>query len=293
VTEPQLHKISLNGVELAYFERGSRQADKPTLLFVHATGFHGRIWDRIIESFPGYHSLALELRGHGRSENVVINHWREVGEDVAAFAEALRLANVVGVAHSMGAHAMVDAAAQCAAFARLVLLDPTIAAPEAYADAAPLPFDGPHPATKRRNRFASAKEMIERLLPKSSFGLYEPRILEDYCRYGLLPAESGGFELACPPEVEASVYMTARSNGGVYDSLRSLDIPVTIMRARARGADGPVADFSASPTWPGLVGEFKHAREIHLDDCSHFIPMQMPERVIAVVAEEIAAWTPA
>ena len=90
MAEPQLHKIQLNGVELAYFERGARQADKPTLLFVHATGFHGRIWDRIIEAFPGYHSLALELRGHGRSENVAINHWREVGEDVAAFAAALR-----------------------------------------------------------------------------------------------------------------------------------------------------------------------------------------------------------
>ena len=188
---------------------------------------------------------------------------------------------------------MVDAAAQGAAFARLVLLDPTIAAPEAYVDPPPLPFEGGHPAAKRRNHFASVEEMIERLLPKSSFGLYEPRILEDYCRYGLLPAESGGFELACPPEVEASVYMTARSNGGIYDSVRSLEIPVTIMRARARGADGLVADFSASPTWPGLVDEFKHAREIHLDDCSHFIPMQMPDRVIAVITEEIAALAPA
>jgi hypothetical protein len=40
--------MRLNDVELAYFERGVRSAARPSLLFAHATGFHGRIWDRII-----------------------------------------------------------------------------------------------------------------------------------------------------------------------------------------------------------------------------------------------------
>lgn len=289
----QAQTIRLNGVELAYFERGERRKGRPTLLFVHATGFHGRVWDRIIESFPGYHTLALELRGHGRSEKVPIRHWREVGEDIAAFAKALQLTDLIGIGHSMGAHGLVDGAAIGGAFARLILLDPVIAAPDAYDDPTPLAAAGVHPASKRRNHFSSVDEMIERLLPKSSFGLFEARILDDYCRYGLLPAPGGGYVLACPPDIEASVYMTARTNGAIYDSVRSLQIPVTIMRAQIRTAEGTEPDFSTSPTWPGLVREFSHGRELHLEGCSHFIPMQVPDDVVAVIAEEVAQWSPA
>ncbi len=294
MSEPILKKIHLNGVDLAYFERGERRADRPTLLFVHATGFHGRIWDRIIESLPGFHTVALEQRGHGRSQRVVISHWKEFAEDIVAFVDALELNDLIGIGHSMGAHGMVDAAARCDAFSRLVLLDPTISAPETYAEGAPAqapqPFEGPHPAAKRRNRFASVEEMMQRLLPKSAFGVYEPRIFEDYCRYGLVPSPDGGLELACHPETEASVYMTARTNEAIYERVRALQIPVTVVRAQVRPADSPVADFSASPTWPGLVGEFKHGREIHLENCTHFIPMQVPDFVVDVINEEIEAW---
>ena len=291
--EPELHKIRLNGVELAYFERGVPSPTKPTLLFVHATGFHGRVWDRIIESFDDYHTVAFEQRGHGRSERVVIEHWREFGDDIIAFVKARELGNLIAVGHSMGAHALVDAAGRCEAFARLVLLDPVIAAPEAYESDADTPFDAEHPAAKRRSHFSSVEEMMERLLPKSAFSLYEPRIFEDYCRFGLVPAESGGFELACHPTSEASVYMTARTNGGVYDSIRALQIPVTIVRAMERAGDSLVSNFSASPTWSGLVGELTNGREIHLADCTHFIPMQKPDTVVEIVREEVADWSPA
>jgi len=290
--EPALHRIRVNGVELAYWERGTKRPDLPTLLFVHATGFHGRVFDRVIDSFPEFHSIALEQRGHGRSENVPIRHWQSQGEDVEAFIRALSLNRLIGIGHSMGGHALVDAAAKCDAFARLVLLDPTIAAPEAYGEVAPLmPVDGAvHPAARRKNDFASPEEMIERLLPKGAYRLFEPRILDDYCRYGLVPKTDGRFELACPPEVEASVYMTSRSNGGIYDSLHSLEIPVTLMRAMEPAADADRGDFSFSPTWPGLVGEFRKGREFYMPDCTHFIPMQMPDEVIRVLREEVAGW---
>ena len=209
-----------------------------------------------------------------------------------AFTSALALTDLIGIGHSMGGHAMVDAAAATDAFTRIVLLDPTIASPEAYGEDAPLmAVEGDvHPAARRKNDFASPEEMIERILPKGAYRLFEPRILDDYCRYGLVEGENGRFHLACPPEVEASVYMTSRTNAGVYDSIRRLAIPVTIMRAMAPAEDAERADFSFSPTWPGLVGEFANARELYLPDCTHFIPMQMPDRVVAVIREEVAAW---
>jgi pimeloyl-ACP methyl ester carboxylesterase len=291
VTEPVLHRIPINGVSLAYWERGAADPTRPTLLFVHATGFHARVYDRVIESFPGFHVVALEQRGHGRSEHSPIAHWKTMGEDMAAFVTALELSNLIGIGHSMGAHAMVDAAAKTGAFARLVLLDPTIAAPEAYENPPPMIFEGGvHPAARRKNHFDSPEDMVARLLPKGAYALFEPRILDDYCRYGLVPAEGGGYELACHPEMEASVYAAARTNGAVYASAHSLSIPVTVMRGMEPTAERSAADFSISPTWPRLAGEFENGRDIHLKDCTHFIPMQMPDEVVRVLIEEVAAW---
>ena len=291
VMEPVLNRIRVNGVELAYWEWGTQRDDLPTLLFVHATGFHGRVFDRVIEAFPEHHTLSLEQRGHGRSEKIKIEDWRTQGEDVAAFTEALELHDLIGIGHSMGGHAMVDAAAESSVFSRLVLLDPTIADPDEYGVSEWPPFEGgEHPASKRKNDFASPEEMIERLLPKGAFHLFEPRILDDYCRYGLLEKPDGRLELACPPSVEASVYMTSRTNGDVYNSVHSLEIPVTILRAMEPSPEHPKGDFSISPTWPGLVHEFINAREFYYPDCTHFIPMQIPDEVIRIIAEEVASW---
>jgi lipase len=291
MSAPQLHKIRVNDVELAYFERGVPQTDRPTLLFVHPTGYHARVWDRIIESFDDHHVLALEQRGHGRSEKRLIEHWQVMGQDMAAFVRALSLQHIVGIGHSMGAHAMVDAAAQSGAFERLVLIDPTIAAPESYAEQPQPVFEGGvHPASRRKNSFSSPLEMAERLLQKGAYHLFERRILDDYCEHGLIRTESGEYQLACPPEIEASVYMASRSNGRIYDSVRSLDIPVLILRAQLPSADRTAMDFSSSPTWPGLVNEFRHGREIHYPDCTHFIPMQIPDEVVRVLQLELDSW---
>lgn len=287
---PELKFVQANGIRLAYFERGKPSADKPTLLFVHATGFHGRLWDYHAEAFPDYHSIALELRAHGRSENASFKDWSDFGVDQREFIKAVGLKNVVGVAHSMGAHTLLDAAAMTGAFDRLLLLDPTVAEPEAYNDSYAASFgDQLHPAAKRRNNYASAEDMLARLSGKSSFPYFKPRILWDYCQYGLEKTDSGDYQLCCPPELEARVYMTARTNGEVYNSIRSLDIPVTIVRAKLPDPDAG-QDFSSSPTWPELAGEFSQARDLHWQDCSHFIPMQRPDDVNKLLAEELDAW---
>ena len=281
--EPKLKSINASGIELAYFEWGELNTNLPSLFMVHATGFHARLWDDVIEKLPSNrHVIALEQRGHGRSEKVGADHWSTYGDDQATFLRALGLDNLIGVGHSMGAHGLVDAAAKTKCFKSLLLLDPTIASPDTYAefDGAQIDFSQLHPAAKRRNSYASAQQMYDQLKQKSSFPLFDSRILHDYCRYGLLPDGAGAFQLACPPEIEARVYMTSRTNAGIYDSVRGLTIPVHIIRAKLPKADN-LQDFSSSPTYPKLVDEFPNATEEHLADCSHFIPMQRPDLVVA------------
>lgn len=282
----------VNGVRITYFERGmSFRGTKPTLLFVHATGFHARVWDKIINNLGQFHSISVDQRGHGRSEKKKIDHWNDVTIDVLELIEQLDLTNIIGVGHSMGGHALLGAAAKCEPrFNRIVAIDPVIPSEDAYHDDTPSPFNGAeeHPTAKRRREFDSAEEMADRLRTKGSFGVFDPEMFMDYCRYGLLPNEKGkGYVLACPPEIEASVYMSSRSNHDIYEAIRSLTIPALILRAKEPAPDRSVMDFSTSPTWPGLVDQIKNGREIHFPDNTHFLPMEIPTEITRIINQEI------
>lgn len=292
---PSEGRVRAQGIELAYFEwYPERRGRGPTLLLAHATGFHARVWDAMISHLGERHVIAVDQRGHGRSDKTPITHWRVFGQDLAALVQALDLRDVVGVGHSMGGHAMVEAAAACPErFRRLVLIDPVIASPADYGEGG-WTISGlggqPHPTARRKARFDSPQAMIERFRDRAPFSLFRPDALRDYCTYGLLPAEDGdGFVLACPPAIEASIYMTSRSNPNVYRAIRGLDLPVLVLRAKAPPPDREVMDFASSPTWPGLVHELRQGREIHFPDHTHFLPMEIPERIAALVADELDA----
>lgn len=292
--EPVEHRVHANGVELAYFEWGSAQRGVgPTLLFVHATGFHARCWDPVIGRLGDRHVISVDQRGHGRSEKTEITHWKVFGQDLADFVRTLELSDVLGVGHSMGGHAMVDAAAtESERFRRLVLIDPVIASAADYEEGGWMISNlagEPHPTVKRKRHFDSPEAMIERFRDRVPYSVFQPDALRAYCTFGLLPIEGEtGFELACPPEIEASIYMTSRTNAGVYDGVRSIDLPVLILRAKLPADDRTTMDFSSSPTWPGLVNEFRHGREIHMKDHTHFLPMELPERIAELILGEFA-----
>src|SRR5947209_6384480 len=97
---PALTPSAANGISLAVWDWPGPGVP---LLFVHATGYHGRCWDRVIEHFPDHRCIAVDLRGHGQSDKPgLLAHWRVMGEDIAAVARALGLNGAVAVGHSMG-----------------------------------------------------------------------------------------------------------------------------------------------------------------------------------------------
>jgi pimeloyl-ACP methyl ester carboxylesterase len=143
----------------------------------------------------------------------------------------------------------------------------------AHAGATPVP----HATARRRNHWSSAEEMFARFAERSPFSAWDPAVLRDYCRHGLLPSPTGeGLVLACPPEFEAAVYATSRANAGVHESLRRLTLPVLVVRAQEPQPGGSRADFRVSPTWPGLVRQLARGREIHFPEKTHFLPMEEP-----------------
>ena len=285
--QPRQFDVNGDGVRLVGFEWAG---DGPPLLFAHATGFHARVWDEVIRSLPGRRAIALDLRGHGRSDQPSIEDggsaytWANFGRDVAAVTRTLALESVVAVGHSMGGHSVTMAAIlEPARFAALTLIDPVIArvirAPDAERGA-------PSFVARRRDRWSSVEEMVERFSGREPHSRWHPQVLRDYCRYGLLPHPEGGFRLACPPRTEATIY--AMGSHDLHDEIAGLEIPARVLRARERDTSNPAAAFDGSPTDPAVASWFRNGEDVSLPEYSHFIPMEAPGLVAGHIAEVAA-----
>ena len=284
------HRVAVRGIELAYFEWGPRVG--PTVLMLHATGFHARCWDGVIRVLAeGVRVIAVDQRGHGRSTKAPPYDWSEFGADAAALIGTLDLDDIIGVGHSMGGHAIVRAAGEHAdRFRALLLVDPVILDPAAYAMPAPFRSAGDHPVSRRRNRWASPEEMFERFKDRHPFSVWDPEVLMDYCRFGIVP-DGDGFVLGCPPQVEAAIYMGSAGRD-IRAMIEKVTKPVVVLRAMARpspgrrgASDTGAMDFARSPTWPGLAAAFVNGHDVHYPELTHFIPMQAPDLVARHIRE--------
>ena len=173
--KPNEHRDTFNGVELCWFEWGERVAGEQSLFFVHATGFHARCWDQVLNRLEG-HAIAIDLRGHGRSQSQGPYDWDTFANDLAAFAEARLASGSLAIGHSMGGHALAQVALQMPGFFdQLLLLDPVIMSPSIYGEGRHehskfLDASGVHPVARRRNYFESVDQMIENFKTKGSYG---------------------------------------------------------------------------------------------------------------------------
>lgn len=274
---PELISIVVDGLSLAVWEW---PGEDPPLLFAHATGFHGRCWDQVIRQLPHRRRcLAPEARGHGRSSKPSPPyHWPAFGLDLVRIAEQLKVAGAIGIGHSMGGYTVTSAAAlRPATFSKLLLLDPTIRRPETYGTQ---PIDAGF-IRKRRVRWPSPQAMLDSFSGRPPFDRWQRAVLRDYCDYGLL-AQNGEYLLACPPEVEASIYECSKeAEASPHSVIPSIAQPVVVLRAGASGR--PLFGDDPSPTDPQLASRFPRGRDVLLPKHSHYIPMEDPD----LVAEQI------
>jgi len=45
--------------------------------------------------------------------------------------------------------------------------------------------------------------------------------------------------------------------------------------------------FSLGTSGPGLAAEFKQGRELHYPNRTHFLPMEIPDEVAALISEDL------
>lgn len=276
---PREQRVAVGPLSLMVYEWAGAG---PPVLLAHANSFHARCWDQVVAHLPGRRCLAVDLRGHGRSDKPAPPYsWRAFAEDLVGIGRALGLRGAIGVGHSLGGHAVALAAAlEPALFSGLLLVDPVILPRAAYG----VRYAGEHFAARRRSSWESPEAMYERFRHRLPFSRWRPEVLADYCRYGLIEAPDGaGYVLACPPAVEADIYAAA-TEADIYAELAAVTAPVVVLRGHpsaARAAD----DLSASPTAPDLASHFANGRDRHLLNHSHFIPMEAPALVAGAISD--------
>ncbi len=271
--------VDANGVRLAVWERPGAH---PPVFFAHATGMHARTWNQIANRIPTRRVIAFDMRGHGLSAKPESPYeWHVFGEDTAALVRALGVRGATGVGHSMGGHSLAFAAAMAPdAFAELLLIDPVIMPLALYTGE---PRE-PHFTRRRRNQWTSPEEMFEAFKDRVPFSTWDTAVLRDYCDYGLLPSADGNsYVLACPPEIEGSIYENSTlHDANILDRLGLIEAPVTVVRAPRFMPLTGTMDMTASLTAPDLATRFQHGRDIVVPP-SHFIPMEAPGLVAEYV----------
>ncbi len=280
--------VKANGINFAIHECGQEyQAQQPTLILVHATGFHGRCWDQVIHRLKDRHVIAVDQRGHGASEQKSFSNWSVFGEDLAALLTELKVSGVEAVGHSMGGHASVAAAAQDSSlFSKLLLIDPVILDPSFYPmwDEQVLNGEPTHPAARRRSQFSSREDMFNRYRERLPFSLFTEAAMRDYCRHGLVD-NAEGVRLACDPVHEARIYDSVCSNQSILELVKTVTIPVTVARSMQPTKPEDIMDFRYSPTWKQLAKQFPNGEDRLFEHLTHFMPMQDPDQVAQLIRE--------
>lgn len=139
---------------------------------------------------------------------------------------------------------------------------------------------------KRRYRWASPQEMVERFENRPPFNSWDHQVLQDYCDHALVPSAEG-FVLACPPEIEAPIYEANTAvESNIYPEIATIQIPVHVFRA-GLGQD-PSNLMGSSLTAPDLAVNFARGDDILLQDHSHFIPMEAPGLAAKMIADMLS-----
>lgn len=270
----------VGGVRIRIHHLGGRG---PAMLCVHATGFHGRLWEPFVPRLrERYSVVALDQRGHGDSDKPEAGYdWENFGRDALGVVEHLGLKDAVGVGHSAGATALIFAETLApGTFSRLVLMDPTLLPPE-YRELAPAGFNPmSEQARRRRAIWDSVDQMVERLRSGTPLAGWQEEYLRAYVTYGTSPREDGTIELKCPPEIEAQVYAMAPRHDG-WERLERVRCPTLVLTG------------TTSHMWAGERAELVAGRvgtgRAETIEGGHFFPMENPEptidRVLAFLDE--------
>jgi len=213
--ERRFHDINDGQISAVHFGDLSQPIK---LVFLHANGFNGLTYRRILEKLP-LHSAALDLRGHGFSrlplpDEPLVN-FHIFRDDVTEFMRRHVDGPVMIAGHSLGGAVALLANQKDSSLIRaaLILDPPTLPPIWRYFFRKPRinqwlmeNFKYAKKARSRNAIFPSREFLNAHYAKKKLFQNFVPDMLTDYIEGGTRPHKDG-IELCCPPEWEARVFL--------------------------------------------------------------------------------------
>jgi len=263
------------------------ETPNPDIVFLHATGFNARTYRALLAPLGDkFHVLALDARGHGRTELPAkvfgYTSWKRHRDDLIAVLEHFT-APVTLAGHSMGGTvSLLTAGHRTDLVSGLALLDPVILPATMYAGSqmplGPLVQRFTMPlalgAGRRRATFGSREEAVAAFVGRGVFKSFPQEMIEDYVRDGLIEDGAGGFKLACRPAFEAATYCAQRHDP--WGALRKVTDPLVLLRAERNSTISEAATHK-------LAAIKADARIATVEGAGHMLPMERPDRVRAAI----------
>jgi pimeloyl-ACP methyl ester carboxylesterase len=182
---------------------------------------------------------------------------------------------IVGVGHSCGGAVIARVAALAPGlFSSIVLIEPIILPPPYRRVNIPLA----RAAQRRRERFISRDAAYERFA-SGPMETWRPEALAAYVDFGFVD-DGDGLSIKCAPAVEADVFREGY-NHDTWDLVPDIAVPVTIV-------SGEWSETHTRPFLDALEGRFDHPTMVTVPETGHFLPMERPDVIAAMVAEELS-----
>ncbi len=254
------------------------------MVFLHANGFNGLTYRSILEPL-GVHVLALDLRGHGRTQlptdDLRLTSHINYARNLAAYLQTHIDGPVILAGHSLGANASIlatniapDKVVRVLAFDPIVLpfhvrlLMMSKFGREALLKNYPFAKN----AGRRRDVFKAREDVFKRYHGRGPFKHFPGDVLKDYIHDGFTDCEQG-VKLACRPGWEQYSYV----HQGQKMKSRIANLP--------KGSHVMITDFvKQSESWMVRArSNNPNLRIDYLPKKNHFFPVTEQEISIAAM----------
>lgn len=270
-----------DGITLASWDLGG---DGPPLLFLHATGFHGRCWAPLAAELAGsFHCWGLDQRGHGASDAAPGGDygWDRFSDDVVRAIATLGLERPLVVGHSLGGGvALLTEAQRPGTFAGIWGFEPIVLGPSLPGGPPAIPPNAndnhmAYLARRRRSVFASRAAALHNYAGKPPFATFRADALAAYVDGGFDELSDGTVTLACDTESEARTFEAA-APAAVYEALQRSAVPTYLACGSVEPVIGPVQLEAVAQRLGGATIEvFEHL--------GHLGPYEDPGRVARAI----------
>jgi pimeloyl-ACP methyl ester carboxylesterase len=272
-------------------------ARAPGLLVAHANGLAAGSYGPWLAELTGdFRVFAFDARGHGgaawpEGSLEAVFHVDRFADDLAlvgaAVAARLGGAALLFAGHSLGAAAALRLAARGGAppWRASLLFEPPIFPPPTsphFAAASPEQLQLIERSAQRRARWESPDALAHVLAARGMFRRFRADLLAAHCRATLKALEDGGYALACPPEVESSIFRSHRGSD-TWARLPAVRTPIHLV-----GGDPALPERGwVSLVMPEMAAQIPGARLSTIRGAGHMMIFEEPERCRQLVLEEM------